>query len=229
MNQTNTNLHTPQVKICGITTPEAAEACVRLGADAIGCVFFAKSPRNISRQQAAEICAAVAGRAVCVGVFVNEPADTIVEIMAECGLSAAQLHGAEAPEAVAQLREKGITVIKALFAARPPYIQEASQYRPSAFLAECGRGTLPGGNAETWDWSGACAVSQTTPLILAGGLDPDNVGKAIRQALPDAVDVSSGVERASGTKDLDKVEAFITAVRRSGVAYPSGRTIRRIF
>ncbi len=224
-----TELQTPQVKICGITTPETAEACVRLGADAIGCVFFAKSPRNISQEQAREICAAVSGRVATVGVFVNEPADTVAKIVAECGFSCAQLHGKEPQKTVDQLLGQGITVVKALFATREPYIGEAGQYCPSAYLVECGRGSLPGGNAEVWDWRGARKARQAGPLILAGGLSPDNVAAAIKEVFPDAVDVSSGVEAAPGKKDLKKVALFITAVRRSVSAYPSGRTIRRMF
>ena len=88
---------------------------------------------------------------------------------------------------------------------------------------------MPGGNAKTWDWRGSREAGQKAPLILAGGLSPDNVAAAIRDALPDAIDVSSGVEAAPGKKDLKKVEAFITAVHRNGTIYPSGRTIRRLF
>jgi phosphoribosylanthranilate isomerase len=229
MNQVNSTLQTPQVKICGITSPETALACVRMGADAVGCVFFAKSPRNVSREQAREICSAVAGRTVIVGVFVNEPAEAVVEMMTECGLSCAQLHGVETQDSINLLRNRGFRVIKTLFATRAPYIREASLYRASASLVECGRGTLPGGNAETWNWQAARETDRTKPLILAGGLDPGNVGEAIRAALPDAVDVSSGVEAAPGKKDLDKIDAFLTAVRRCGESYPPGRAIRRIF
>ena len=219
----------PRRKICGITSAEKAENCVRLGADAVGCVFFPKSPRNVSREQAREISQAVAGRAATVGVFVNEPAETVAEIMIACGLSCAQLHGVETQQTVGLLRDLGFPVIKAMFATRAPYIREAPLYRASAILVECGRGTLPGGNAETWNWQAAREADRTMPLILAGGLDPDNVGEAIKAALPDAVDVSSGVEAAPGKKDLDKIGAFLTAVRRCGESYPPGRAIRRIF
>ena len=229
MNQVNSTLQTPQVKICGITSPETALACVRMGADAVGCVFFAKSPRNVSREQAREICSAVAGRTVIVGVFVNEPAEAVVEMMTECGLSCAQLHGVETQDSINLLRNRGFRVIKTLFATRAPYIREASLYRASASLVECGRGTLPGGNAETWNWQAAREAGGTMPLILAGGLDSGNVAAAIKAAQPDAVDVSSGVETAPGIKNLKKVAAFLTAVRRSEDCYPSGRTIRRVF
>lgn len=229
MKDTNGEIQTPQVKICGITRPETAEACVRLGADAIGCVFFAKSPRNVGREQAKEICAAVGDGSATVGVFVNAPVDTVVQIVAECGLSCVQLHGAETPETVNLIRKQDITVVKALFASKEPYIQEAFKYRASAYLVECGHGVLPGGNAEAWDWRGAREAGRSGPIILAGGLDPDNVTGAVNQALPDAVDVSSGVEAAPGKKDVKKVKEFITAVRRSGEARPPGGLFRRIF
>jgi phosphoribosylanthranilate isomerase len=223
------NPHTPQIKICGLTLPEEAEACVRLGADAIGCVFFAKSPRHVSRQQAAEICAAVGDRAEVVGVFVNQAPEEVMEIVDACGLFGAQLHGTESRDDVTLLMNSGVLVIKALFAERAPYIKDAGQYNADGILVECGKGRLPGGNAETWDWRQARTVDEKSSLILAGGLNPENVAEAIRAALPDAVDVSSGVEASPGKKDLNKVKALITSVRRSADAYPDGRIIRRIF
>lgn len=231
MNIMNTDLQTqtPQIKICGLTSAEEAEACVRLGADAIGCVFFAKSPRHVSREQAAEICAAVGERAAVIGVFVNEEPEAVMEIVDACGLTGAQLHGTETRETVTLLMNSGVLVIKALFAERPPFIKDAGRYNADGLLVECGQGPLPGGNALAWDWRRARIEDAGSPLILAGGLNPENVAAAIKEALPDAVDVSSGVEAAPGKKDLKKVEAFIEAVRRSGESFPAGRTIRRLF
>ncbi|MEW6077501.1 MAG: phosphoribosylanthranilate isomerase [Thermodesulfobacteriota bacterium] len=229
MNQTQQDLHTPQIKICGLTSAEEAEACVRLGADAVGCVFFAKSPRHVSRNQAREICAAVGDRAEVIGVFVNEKPEAVMEIVDACGLTGAQLHGTESRDDVTLLMNSGVLVIKALFAERAPFIKDAARYNADGLLVECGQGKLPGGNAETWDWRQARDLEAKSPLILAGGLSPENIAAAIKAALPDAVDVSSGVEAAPGTKDLKKVETFITSVRQSSDAYPAGRTIRRIF
>jgi phosphoribosylanthranilate isomerase len=220
---------TPQIKICGLTSAEEAEACVGLGADAVGCVFFAKSPRHVSRNQAREISAAVGDRAEVIGVFVNQAPEEIMEIMDACGLTGAQLHGTETRETVTLLMNSGVLVIKALFAERAPFITDAGRYNADGLLVECGKGNLPGGNAETWDWRQARDLDAKSPLILAGGLNPENVSEAIRLALPDAVDVSSGVEDAPGKKDLKKVEIFIAAVRQSADAYPAGRIIRRIF
>ncbi len=229
MNKTKHDILTPQVKICGLTSAEEAAACVGLGADAIGCVFFAKSPRHVSREQAAEICAAVGNRAATVGVFVDEPAEAIMETVAACGLTVAQLHGAETPETLALLKNSGVRVIKALFAEREPFIKDALRYRADGLLVECGRGGLPGGNAANWDWSRARGLEAAAPLILAGGLNPENVAVAIKEALPDAVDVSSGVEAAPGRKDLKKVEDFISAVSRCSPGFSRDRRLRRIF
>ena len=229
MKKSDKEIHTPQVKICGLTSPEAAVACVRLGADAVGCVFYPQSPRNVSRQQAAEICAAVGGRVATVGVFVNEAVEEIMEIVDDCGLTWVQLHGAETGQEIALLRNSGLRVIKALFAEKAPFIKDAAGYNADGLLVECGQGRLPGGNALAWDWGRARSVPSRAPLILAGGLALDNVIVAITAALPDAIDVSSGVEAAPGQKDLNKVEALITAVGRCAEAYPEGRTIRRLF
>jgi len=215
----------PQVKICGLTSPAAAAACADLGAEAIGCVFFPKSPRHLTEQQAKEICSALPTEIKKVGVFVNETCSYIMRKVERCGLTDVQLHGRESPELVQEILNENIPVIKALFAAGVPPLSDAQKYRASAFLVECGRGVLPGGNAVTWDWQLARKVSKTYPVILAGGLSPDNVSQAIAACRPAAVDVSSGVEKAPGIKDLTKVKAFFEAV--SGCSFEKHST--RIF
>ena len=215
----------PQVKICGLTRPREAAACARLGADAIGCIFYPPSPRNIDRLQAVRIREALPDRIALVGVFVDECFDEIRKTVEKCGLSAVQLHGKEPPELIFRLTESGIRVIKALFASRPPGLQAAIRYRPDAFLVEAGRGILPGGNAWTWDWSQAKSRTWDLPLILAGGLDPENIHIAVAACTPDAVDVSSGVESSPGIKDLDKVAALMDRLP----ACLSPDTARRIF
>jgi phosphoribosylanthranilate isomerase len=147
-----------------------------------------------------------------VGVFVDEPFEGVLAMAAHTGLTAVQLHGNESPEVVQHLRREGLFVIKALFADRAPSIEAGSQYPASAFLVECGRGALPGGNAQDWDWGRAGPFAERHPLILAGGLTPENAAQAVRAALPDAIDVSSGVEAGPGRKDIRKVEQFIAAV-----------------
>lgn len=201
-----------QVKICGLTRPEEALACARAGARAIGCVFFPGSPRNVDAAAAAEIRRALPPEIVCVGVFVDASFDAIMRLADGSGFAAVQLHGNEPPELVERLRGEGLFVIKALFAGRAPGLGQARRFPASAFLVECGKGPLPGGNARSWTWSEAAAFGERRPLILAGGLTPENAAQAVRAAAPDAIDVSSGVEAAPGRKDLHKVKQLIAAV-----------------
>lgn len=214
-----------QAKICGLTDPGEAAAVAAMGADAIGLVFFPKSPRHLSDDNARAVADALPTDMARIGVFVDMDADTVLRKAKRCGLTGVQLHGRETPETVERLRDEGLTVIKGLFASRSPGLEESGDYRPSAFLAECGKGTLPGGNAKTWDWSAARTLGRGRPLVLAGGLNPDNVIDAVREALPDAVDVSSGVEASPGRKDLKRVRAFLEALTRAPRKTPS----RRIF
>ncbi len=222
MNEQNT----PQVKICGLTVVEEAAACAEMGANGIGCVFYPPSPRHVTDDQAAGIVRALASSAATVvGVFVNASFDTIIKKIEYCGLHAVQLHGSEPPDLVEKIVRVGVPVIKGLFVNAAPSFGDAAIYKASAYLAECAGGPLPGGNAATWNWHEAIVVSAKYPLILAGGLTPENVNQAIGAACPDAVDVSSGVESAPGRKDLDKVKRFLAAVSLDGCA---GK-IRRIF
>lgn len=222
--------HIPQIKICGLTRVDEALACAELGADAVGFVFYPKSPRNVSGKQAGEICRALPGSVTTVGVFVDEPFYAIMQRVEQCGLKAVQLHGRESAELVERLRREKLLVIKALFADRKPGLKAASDYRASAYLVECGRGVLPGGNALEWDWGAAGSMGGSHPLILAGGLAPDNVCRAVMQAAPAAVDVSSGVESAPGRKDPAKVRAFIAQVRQCPLkTRADGRLFPKIF
>lgn len=225
--QTNT---TPQVKICGLTDAAQALGCVELGANAIGCVFFPKSPRYVSEQRAGEICRALPAGVKTVGVFVNETFSTIMQTVERCHLTAVQLHGQESSELVRDLSKENLLVIKALFINRKPYLKHAPGYDAGAFIVEYGRGTLPGGNALAWEWDQASAFSKKYPFVLAGGLTPENVYEAVRSCLPDAVDVSSGVESAPGEKDLGKVQSFITAVSQCRqLGEDDNKILNRIF
>ena len=202
----------PQVKVCGLTSVEEALGCADLGANAIGCVFFPKSPRHLSEIQAKEISMALPSEVKTVGVFVNESFSNIMHKVEFCGLNAVQLHGRESPELVSRLQKENLLVIKALFAEGNPTIEEAENYEASAFLVERGKGVLPGGNAIEWDWEKVKSFGCKYPLILAGGLAPENISHAVSVSMPDAVDVSSGVESAPGQKDLGKVKSFLKAV-----------------
>jgi len=213
---------TVQVKVCGLTRVEEAVACAQAGAAAVGCVFYAESPRCVTAATARAIRRALPPEVACVGVFVDEPFEGIMALAAQTGFTAVQLHGSEAPEVVERLRREGLFVIKTLFADRAPGIEAGSLYSASAYLVECGQGALPGGNAHAWEWGRAAALGQRHPLILAGGLTPENAAQAVRAALPDAVDVSSGVEAVPGRKNIRNVEQFIAAIAAAGAR-------RRIF
>ena len=219
---------TPQVKICGLTRPRQARDCADLGADAIGLVFFPKSPRNVTIEQARTIVAALPPMVAAVGVFVNASFDFIMERVNRCGLSMAQLHGRETPELALRLMNEDVGVIKALFVDGTPGLSDAGAYRADAFLVECAKGPLPGGNAMVWEWGAALDFGTRHPLVLAGGLAPDNVADAIGAALPAAVDASSGLEASPGHKDLDKVARMLAAVKETGGAY-SGKSLTPVF
>ncbi|MBA3037992.1 MAG: phosphoribosylanthranilate isomerase [Desulfobacterium sp.] len=215
----------PQIKICGITRVSDAISCAKFGADALGFVFYPKSPRNITRDTAREISLALPEKIKTVGVFVDESFSSIMKTVEKCGLSAVQLHGNETPQLVADCRKENLIVIKALFLEKRPSIEEVNNYEASAFIVEYGKGALPGGNALSWEWEKAKTVGENYPLILAGGLSPDNISTAISLCSPDAVDISSGVESSYGIKDIAKVESFISIV--SGCTLT--KTTRRIF
>jgi phosphoribosylanthranilate isomerase len=219
------NRNHPQVKVCGLTDVKEAVETASLGADAIGLVFFNKSPRNLSLDQAKEISSALPDDITTVGVFVNESYAGIMRIVEYCRLKAVQLHGKEAPDLVKRLAKEDLKVIKALFVKREPSINVIDNYDASAYLVECGQGALPGGNALTWNWSEARDAGKKHPLILAGGLTTENVGEAIESGMPDAVDVSSGVEASPGKKDLSRVKSFIETVSCCEVI----KKVKRIF
>jgi phosphoribosylanthranilate isomerase len=224
-NRQNIPAHAAQVKICGLTRVEEALLCVEAGAHAIGCVFYTGSPRSVTEDQARAISKALPEWIWTVGVFVNESFSGIMRRVERCGLKAVQLHGQEGPELVQRLTREAVQVIKVLFANGRPSIQSAPSYNVSAFLVECGGGALPGGNALEWNWKDASRLPDMFPLILAGGLTPDNVSQAIDHSCPDAVDVSSGVEAEPGRKDPKKVKRFLQAVFQSRCP----RKPRRIF
>lgn len=207
-----TSTGSPQIKICGITKVEEGIACASLGADAIGLVFYPKSPRCVDENRAADIRAALRPGIAAIGVFVDETYAGIMEKVDRCGLTGVQLHGREEPVLAGRLAEAGLTVIKALYTNREPGIAAAQRYPGASFLLECAGGALPGGNAIAWDWGSVRAFGKTHSMVLAGGLSPDNVAEAVKAARPGGVDVSSGVEAAPGRKDYEKVKRFIHAV-----------------
>lgn len=219
----------PQIKICGLTAVDAAETCAELGADAIGLVFYPKSPRFVTDDIARRISRSVTHKAKTVGVFVNNTYDEIMKKVEFCSLSAVQLHGRESPNLVGQLRKEKIRVIKALFLRGIPSLCDIEQYEAWAYLVEYAPGSLPGGNAMVWPWQQASLAGRNYPLILAGGLDSKNVADAVYGTFPDAVDVSSGVEASPGIKDPEKVAAFISRVKTCTAGLPPGQYVKTVF
>jgi phosphoribosylanthranilate isomerase len=213
----------PQIKICGLTVIEDAIECAELGADAVGLVFYKKSHRYITDVLAREICASLPEKIKKVGVFVDAPFETIMHKVERCRLNAVQLHGNEPPGLTGRLMNEGLVVVKALFLERKPSFEDTANYNVTAFLAECGKGSLPGGNALSWDWEKAKKIGVKHPYILAGGLSPENVCNAVSLCLPDAVDVSSGVESAPGVKNIQKIKLFISNVKSCLLLKKTGR------
>jgi phosphoribosylanthranilate isomerase len=201
------------VKVCGITTVEDGVAAARLGADAVGFVFWPQSPRWVDREKARQIARALPPFVLRVGVFVDAPAETIVRTVEEVGLDVIQLHGKESPEEAAQLPRR---VLKAVRVGEGFVAEEALRFAPyvSGVLLDTQAPTAPGGTGRPFDWSLAREVREKAPFLgLAGGLNAENVHVALASLRPDMVDVSSGVESSPGRKDPEKVRAFVEAVR----------------
>lgn len=200
-----------RIKICGITRIEDALAAVAAGADALGFVFYAKSPRAVSAAQAAAIIAALPPFVTTVGLFVDMPRAELRQLLGEVPLDLLQFHGDESAEDCAGF---GRPYIKALRVKPGDDIAAAVSRYPEAsgLLLDTYVPGVPGGTGEAFDWS-LVPHDAAKPLILAGGLTPDNVGEAVRQVRPYAVDVSGGVEAAKGIKDAAKIQAFIQRAR----------------
>jgi phosphoribosylanthranilate isomerase len=218
-------LNTVKVKVCGLSTPDTVRAAVDGGADFIGLVFFAKSPRHVTVQRAAELASiAKAGGVGVVAVTVDAPSILLDEIAAVVAPDLFQLHGSETPVRVAQVRDLTLTrTMRALRVAEAADLDAAKAFEAAAdylmFDAKAPPGAvLPGGNGAAFDWSILAGRSFAKPWFLAGGLNAANIGQAITQSGARLVDVSSGVESAPGVKDPFLIEAFLKAVRRAEVA-----------
>jgi len=196
-----------KVKICGNTNLDDTVAAVQAGADAVGFVFYKKSPRAIEPKTAAEIISRLPPFVVPVGVFVNEELGAVRRILEDCNIPLAQLHGDESPQYCAEL---GRSVIKAIRVRDRGDLERMTSYQVAGFVLDAFVEGMPGGTGVTIDWDLASEAQVVGPIILAGGLTPDNVLEAVRQARPYGVDVTSGVEVSPGKKDHAKVRAFIT-------------------
>jgi phosphoribosylanthranilate isomerase len=214
----NLMAHTLAIKICGITTLEDAVAAVEAGADLLGFNFYPASPRYIDPVRCQEIIAALKERgllATFVGIFVNAQLEQIETIMQTCRLDMAQLSGDEPPELLGSLAGRGYKALRVkdnleLHSAQHRYIIRSLA---PAYLIDAYRPGEYGGTGLTADWSLAAELSNRAPILLAGGLTPDNVAQAVQQVCPWGVDVASGVESAPGIKDHLKIRRFIQQAR----------------
>lgn len=207
-----------RVKICGITRPEDAVTAAEAGADAIGLVF-ADSPRRVTPRQAREIVSVLPPFVDAVGVFVNARAATMLRLAAEAGFSTIQLHGDESPALAAQL--PGVRVIKALAVRYREFVNDVHRFADagvSGILLDAFNPRARGGSGKRFDWDlvagarSAGALDGAPPIILAGGLTPENVAAGICRIHPWGVDVSSGVESEPGIKDREKMLRFVASV-----------------
>lgn len=202
-----------RIKICGFTRPDDARQAAALGVDAIGLVFYAPSPRAVDIAAAQAIVAALPPFVSSVGLFVDASADRVREVLAQVPLDLLQFHGDESPDHCAQFGRPWLKAIRMREGIDPP--REAERYRGAAgLLLDAYRPGTPGGTGESFAWS-RVPSGLDLPIVLAGGLTPDNVGEAIAAVRPWAVDLSGGVESAKGIKDAAKMAELVAAVRQA--------------
>jgi phosphoribosylanthranilate isomerase len=213
------------VKICGINTAPAADAAVRAEADFCGLVFHEKSPRTVGLDAAAALAGHIRGRARLVSLLVDADDDTIAAVVAAVRPDFLQLHGRETPERAAALHARfGVKLIKAFAIAEASDFAPVAAYAPFCdmflFDAKAPAGSVPGGHGVAFDWQLLSGRTFSRPWLLAGGLTPENVARAVAASGAPGVDVSSGVETAPGAKSPDLIAAFISAARKQGGARP---------
>ena len=202
-----------RVKICGITALEDAHQAADLGAWALGMIFWPDSPRVCPIEQAEAIGAQLHRRVELTGVFVNATLDQVAETADVCRFTALQLHGDEGPAYCQEAaRRTGCRIIKAARVRDAAHVQALRAYRTDFHMLDAHSDRAPGGTGESFDWELARVHPGNPPLILSGGLTPDNVGPAITAVRPFAVDTASGTEAAPGRKDPAKLAAFVRAV-----------------
>jgi len=201
-----------RIKICGITNLEDALLAAELGADALGFIFYSKSPRKVEPETAREIIAHLPPFVTAVGVFVDEDAGVVQDLAAKVGLDWVQLHGQESPD---YCRSLGRRVIKGFRIRDENSLMELEPYRDAvqALLLDTYKPGQVGGTGEVFDWHLAREARKYGRIILAGGLTAENVAQAITIASPAAVDAASGTEAAPGRKDPEKLRAFLAAVK----------------
>lgn len=209
------------IKICGLSTPEALDAALSGGASHVGFIFFPKSPRNVSPAQAGRLREAARGHALAVAVTVDAHDAALDAIVAAMAPDMLQLHGHESPERLAAVRARyGLPVMKAISVREAQDLDQVNTYRGIAdlllFDAKAPPGSeLPGGNGVAFDWSILAGFDAGAPVMLSGGLNAGNIAEALAIVRPAGVDVSSGVERAPGVKDPALIAGFFEAVQRT--------------
>jgi phosphoribosylanthranilate isomerase len=200
-----------RVKICGVTRLEDALLAARLGADALGFNFWPRSKRYVSPAAAGEIVRTLPPGVVSFGVFVNPRRDEVLAALDASGVGMVQLHGDEPPALCVSLP---VPVVKAIRVSDGHSLAQLASYEVAAFLLDAPSAEF-GGSGRTFDWSLAVEVARELPVLLAGGLDPENVAEAVRTVRPIGVDVASGVEASPGVKDAAKLELFIRRAKEA--------------
>ena len=208
------------IKICGISTPETADAVISGGATHLGMIFFEKSPRNVSLEQAQILSSYVGNRATKVAVTVNADTEFLDQIVEHVAPDVLQLHGSETPEQVQRVKDRfGLPVIKALAIGTredlgkvKPYVNVADLF---LFDAKPPKGSdLPGGNGVAFDWEIMDEIPENVPYMLSGGLNSENIIEAIDRTGTKGIDISSGVETAPGVKDVKLIEEFLDRLNK---------------
>ena len=199
-----------KVKICGMTNLKDVKVAVDGGVDAVGFIFYKKSPRSVTMQAVRKIVLELPPFVDSVGVFVNETAEQINKIADRCNLDRVQLHGNESPMFCKKIRRR---VIKAIRVKDIQSLKKLSDYPVSSFLLDTFSEDQYGGTGRVFDWNLAYPAKKYGPIILAGGLTPNNVRQAIQRIQPYGVDVCSGVESQPGIKDHKKMQTFLKNVK----------------
>lgn len=203
------------LKICGVRNRGDAEQLVELGVDALGVNFWPQSKRHLAPQDAAWLCG-LAGKILRVGVFVNQPAELPLQLLADDMIDVVQLHGDEEPDAAAAYRTAGVPFIKAIGVSGAADLARAADFGAAAVLLDAHAPGIYGGTGETFDWNSAVDFKNRhpeIPIVLAGGITPENAAMAVATVHPAALDVASGAEISPGLKDFNKVSALLAAVR----------------
>ena len=201
-----------KVKVCGITNPEDARVAADAGADAI-VLIFAESPRRVSVERAREIAAALPEGVLKVGVFVDADPGEVLRIAREVGLDYAQLHGDEPPEALAEIRDGGVGVMKALRVRNAEALAAVERYEADLYLLDAWSAEARGGTGARFDWELAKSLRGRDNIVVSGGLGPENVREAIEYFEPYGVDASSSLEERPGKKNGDRVRRFVGAAK----------------